>query len=121
MKHMKTIFDVSSLESGKMLKVAVTLEETKDVETCKPMNTIRNVTEARNADTLPATINSLETTMGDAVFVKGKKIAKPKTQIKTTVRILLIRVLNSAFLTSRQTSVPPFRGRPEPARKEKMD
>jgi hypothetical protein len=52
-KHTKTMLDMSRLESGRGLKISTALEEINEVETCRPMNTMRNKTDMRKAVTEP--------------------------------------------------------------------
>jgi hypothetical protein len=120
MKHMKMILEISCLESGKGLRMSTTFEETNEVETCSPIKAIRNSTTAKKAATLPTIVSSFGAAEGDAT-VKGRKTMNPKTPMKTVVTSLLIKVLVRALLTSCFTFLLPLCGKPDPARREKID
>jgi hypothetical protein len=109
-KHRKIMFEISRFESGRAAKISVIFDETKAVETCSPMKTIRKSTTARNAETLPIIVTSLGGRgVGDGTKpVNGRNTVNPKIAIKTVVRSLLISVLTRALPTSLLMSVLPL-------------
>jgi hypothetical protein len=121
MKHRNMILEMSRFESGKGLKMSTTFDETNDVETCSPIKAIKNNTTAKKAATLPTMVNSLGGPEEETVTVRGRKTMDPKTPMKRVVTSLLIKVLVCALLTSCFTSLLPLCGKPDPARREKID
>jgi predicted phage tail protein len=101
-KHKNMMFEISCFVSGKTPNTSLTFDETKPVETCSPMKTIKKSTTARKAVTLLTIVTSLGGGGVDEGVkpVMGRKTVNPKIAMKKVVRSLLISVLTRALLTS---------------------
>jgi len=109
-KHTNMMFETSRFESGKAPKMSDILDETKAVETCSPMKTIKKITTARKAETLLMITTSFGSGGADECTnpVIGRNTVNPKTAMKKVVSSLLISVLTRALLTSLLMSVLPL-------------
>jgi hypothetical protein len=85
------------------------------------MNTIKNSTTERNAETLPNTALSLGTAGTTELIVTGRNTTAANTPMKNAVISLLINVLTLALATIFLISLLPLLGRAEPERSEKID
>jgi hypothetical protein len=99
-KQRKTILEISLRESGSGLRKSTILVETNDVDICRPMNTIRNKTAVRNADTLPGRAASSDIVGPESPMIVGRNTRSANAAINAVVRSLLIIVFTLAFETS---------------------
>jgi hypothetical protein len=109
-KHRNMMLEISCFESGKAPNISLIFEETKPVETCSPIKTIKNSTTARKAVTVPIIVISFGGRVVDEIMklVRGRNTVNPKIAIKRVVTSLLIRVLTRALPTSLLMSVLPL-------------
>ena len=106
-KQRKTILEISLRESGSGLRKSTIFVETKEVDTCRPMNIIRNKTTVRKADTLPGRAISSDIVDPESPIITGKNTINAKTAINAVVMSLLIIVFTLALETSCLTFLLP--------------
>jgi hypothetical protein len=106
-KQRNTILEISLRESGSGLRKSTIFVETKEVDICRPMNTIRNKTAVRNADTLPGRATSSDIVGPESPIIVGKNTINAKPAINTVVKSLLIIVFILALETSCLTFLLP--------------
>jgi len=109
-KHTNKMLEISCFVRGKAPNTSLIFDDTKPVETCSPIKTIRNSTTARKAVTLPMMVTSLGAELVDegTKLDMGRNTVNAKIAMKKVVTSLLMSVLVRAFATSLLMSVLPL-------------